>query len=316
MAQQAPSDSRTAENPLIEAIDGYLAVLDLERGLSRNTTASYSNDLKQFAEALARIGRKEWRSVTPADVSEWVYQLAKREFAASSLARKLTAVRGFAKHLLKENVCAKDFTELVDGPKARRKLPSSLSQKDVARLLDAPDAGSPHGIRDRALLELFYSSGLRVSEMSSLRIQQVDLEQGFIRVFGKGSKERLVPVGERATRAIDRYLSAARPLFVRPTTGSALFLSERGQAISRKTLWLIVKTHAKRAGITQPIKPHILRHTFATHLLTGGADLRAIQEMLGHADISTTQIYTAVEGKRLVDQHSKFHPRGKPESLK
>ena len=313
MAKKAPDISEPDGNPLIEAVDGYLAVLELERGLSRNTTASYNNDLKHFAAALARRGRTKWRDVTPADVSDWIYQLARQEFASASLARKLTAVRGLSKHLLKENVCSRDFTELVDGPKARRKLPSSLNPKEVARLLEAPDPGTPHGLRDRAILELFYSSGLRVSEMSSLRIQQIDLDQGFIRVFGKGSKERLVPVGERARAAIGRYFDSGRSFFVKPKTGSALFLSERGQAISRKTIWLIVKKHARRAGISQPIKPHMLRHSFATHLLGGGADLRAIQEMLGHADISTTQIYTAVEGKRLVSQHSKFHPRGKPE---
>jgi len=313
MAPQAPDSTGTKINPLLEAVEGYLAVLELERGLSRNTTSSYHSDLTQFADSIAAGGLTEWRSVAPANVSEWIYQLAKREFAASSLSRKLTAVRGFARYLLKEGVCSKDFTELVEGPKARRKVPSSLSYKDVERLLSAPDEGTPHGLRDRAILELFYSSGLRVSEMSALRLQQIDLDQGFIRIFGKGSKERIVPVGERARVMIDRYLTAARPRFVKSKTGSAVFLSERGLPISRKTIWVIVKRYAKRAGISQTVKPHLLRHSFATHLLTGGADLRAIQEMLGHADISTTQIYTAVEGKRLVDQHSKFHPRGKPE---
>jgi integrase/recombinase XerD len=313
MAPNAPKSPEAETSPLLEAVDGYLAVLELERGLARNTTASYHSDLTQFATSVWAAGCSAWKSITPANVSEWIYQLAKREFAASSLSRKLTAVRGFARYLLKEGVCKKDFTELVEGPKARRKVPSSLSQKDVDRLLLAPDESTPHGLRDRAILELFYSSGLRVSEMSGLRIQQIDMEQGFIRVFGKGSKERIVPVGERARSTVDRYLNAARPRFVKSRTGSALFLSERGQPISRKTIWVIVKQYAKKAGISQPVKPHILRHSFATHLLTGGADLRAIQEMLGHADISTTQIYTAVEGKRLVDQHAKFHPRGKPE---
>lgn len=312
-APEAPGHLKAGGNPLMDAVDTYLAVLELERGLSKNTTASYSIDLRQFAESVAGSGRTRWKDVTPADVSEWVYQLAKREFSAASLARKLTSVRGFARDLLKEGVCNKDFTELVEGPKARRKIPVSLSHKDIERLLDAPDPGTPRGLRDRAILELFYSSGLRVSEMSSIRIQQVDLDQGFIRVFGKGSKERLVPVGDRAIRAINRYLSAARPHFVKPRTGSALFLSERGLPISRKTIWVIVKSCAKKAGVSQPIKPHVLRHSFATHLLSGGADLRAIQEMLGHADISTTQIYTAVESKRVVQLHSKFHPRGKPE---
>jgi len=313
MAPNAPESPDAKAGPLLEAVEAYLAVLELERGLARNTTASYNSDLTQFAAAVAAMGCTRWSAVTPANVSEWIYGLAKREFATSTLSRKLAAVRGFARYLLKEGVCTKDFTELVEGPKARRKVPSSLSLKDMERLLAAPDEATPHGLRDRAILELFYSSGLRVSEMSALRLQNLDLEQGFIRVFGKGSKERLVPVGERARRMVDRYLSAARPNFVRSKTGSALFLSERGLPISRKTIWVIVKSCAKKAGISQAVKPHLLRHSFATHLLTGGADLRAIQEMLGHADISTTQIYTSVEGKRLVDQHAKFHPRGKPE---
>jgi integrase/recombinase XerD len=313
MAPIAPDSSGAKVSPLQEAVDGYLAMLELERGLAPNTTSSYHSDLTQFATSARAAGCIEWKSVTPANVSEWIYQLAKRDFAASTLSRKLTAVRGFARYLLKEGICRRDFTELVEGPKAHRKVPSSLSQKDIDRLLSAPDDNTPHGLRDRAILELFYSSGLRVSEMSALRIQQIDLEQGFIRVFGKGSKERIVPVGEHAKSTVNRYLKGSRPQFVKPRTGSALFLSERGLPISRKTIWVIVKQYAKKAGISQPVKPHILRHSFATHLLTGGADLRAIQEMLGHADISTTQIYTAIEGKRLVDQHAKFHPRGKPE---
>jgi integrase/recombinase XerD len=166
-------------------------------------------------------------------------------------------------------------------------------------------------LRDRALLELFYSSGLRVSELAALSLQQVDLEQGFVRVFGKGSKERVVPVGSRAADALTTYLTSGRPQLVKPKTGSQVFLNPRGTALSRVALWMIVKKNAQRAGITKNVKPHGLRHSFATHLLSGGADLRAIQEMLGHASISTTQIYTAVESKRLADHHARFHPRNK-----
>lgn len=311
MAPSAPESPSSKPNPLLEAVDGYLAFLELERGLSKNTVDAYQNDIHQFAIAMASQGRKSWQRVTPGDVSEWVYQLSNQDRASATLARKLTAIRGLARYLVKEVICDKDFTELVDGPKARRKIPTVLGPKEIVRLLSAPDQRKPHGIRDRAMLELFYSSGLRVSEVSSLRLQQLDLDQGFIRVLGKGSKERLVPVGERAIMALNSYIQSGRPFFVKPKTGSAVFLSERGQPISRKTIWVIVKGHAVRAGISQKINPHMLRHSFATHLLAGGADLRAIQEMLGHADISTTQIYTAVEGKRLVDQHSRFHPRGR-----
>lgn len=311
MAPHAPKPKESGPSPLLEAVDGYLASLELERGLSRNTILSYQNDLKQLIEVFRSIGRTEWQIVSTADISEWIHRLSKRKLASSTLSRKLTAIRGLARYLVKEEICDKDFTELVDGPKARRRVPTSLGAKEIRRLLEAPDQRTPHGIRDKAILELFYSSGLRVSELSALRIQQVDLDNRVIRVFGKGSKERLVPVGGRACEAISTYLAASRLTFVKPKTGSALFLSERGIPISRKTIWVLVKRYASLAGITQKIKPHMLRHSFATHLLAGGADLRVIQEMLGHADISTTQIYTEIERTRLLDQHAKFHPRGR-----
>jgi integrase/recombinase XerD len=204
-----------------------------------------------------------------------------------------------------------DPTALLTGPKFRRRLPRTLTTADMSRLLAAPSGGDPYSVRDRAMLELLYSSGLRASELTGLCLQQVDLEHGFVRVFGKGSKERVVPLGGKARDAVAAYLGAARPRLVKPRTGSELFISERGRALSRKTLWLIVRKYAARAGLAENIKPHLLRHSFATHLLGGGADLRAIQEMLGHASIGTTQIYTAVESSRLFDQHAKFHPRNK-----
>ena len=204
---------------------------------------------------------------------------------------------------------ADDFTELVVGPKLQRKLPGTLTLEEIGKILAAPTGEDAFGLRDRGILELFYSSGLRVSELCELTLQQVDLDHGFVRVMGKGSKERVVPLGDQAIRAIQAYLASGRPHFVKTKTGSQFFLSNRGTAISRKTVWLMVKTHTRRAGITKTVKPHLLRHAFATHLLSGGADLRAIQEMLGHADIGTTQIYTAVESTRLLDHHAKFHPR-------
>jgi integrase/recombinase XerD len=192
-----------------------------------------------------------------------------------------------------------------------RRLPETLSSQEIGRLLASPSGGDPASLRDRAMLELFYSSGLRVSELAALNLQQVDLEGGYARVFGKGSKERVVPMGARARDAIGAWVTSGRPHYVKPKTRSELFLSSRGTSLSRVALWGIVKKHAKRAGIKKTVKPHLLRHSFATHLLTGGADLRAIQEMLGHASISTTQIYTAVEGRRLLDQHARFHPRNR-----
>jgi integrase/recombinase XerD len=292
-------------------IDGFIAFLDLERGLSRHTRENYQRDLDQAATWLARQEALDWRTVSPAQASEWLHSLSRADFAVASLARKLTALRVFARYLVREKLRADDFTALLAGPKLGRRLPGTLSVDEVSRLLAAPGGGEPAALRDRALLELFYSSGLRVTELGGLMLQQIDLEQGFLRVFGKGSKERVVPIGGRACAAIATYLSAGRPHFVKTRTGSQLFLSNRGGALSRITLWYIVKKHARRAGITQNVKPHLLRHSFATHLLSGGADLRAIQEMLGHASIATTQIYTAVEPQRLLDQHAKFHPRNR-----
>lgn len=292
-------------------IDGFIAFLDLERGLSRHTRENYQRDLDQAATWLARQEVADWRTVSPAQASEWLHSLSRADFAVASLARKLTALRVFARYLMREKLRTDDFTALLAGPKLGRRLPGTLSVDEVARLLAAPGAGDPAALRDRALLELFYSSGLRVTELGGLMLQQIDLEQGFLRVFGKGSKERVVPIGALACAAIATYLSAGRPHFVKTRTGSQLFLSNRGGALSRITLWYIVKKHARHAGITQNVKPHLLRHSFATHLLSGGADLRAIQEMLGHASIATTQIYTAVEPQRLLDQHAKFHPRNR-----
>jgi integrase/recombinase XerD len=290
-------------------LDAYLAYLDLERGLSRNTRESYQRDLGQCAAFLARRGVRGWRAVKPADATAWVRSLSRG--AASSQARKLTSLRMFARFMVRERLRPDDFTTLLTGPRLARRLPDSLTAAEVGRLLGSPSGGDPASLRDRGLLELFYSSGLRVSELAALTLQQVDLKDGFARVFGKGSKERVVPMGERARDAVAAWIASGRPHFVKPGTRSQLFLNNRGSALSRVGLWGIVKKHAKRAGITKSVKPHLLRHSFATHLLSGGADLRSIQEMLGHASISTTQIYTAVEGRRLLDQHARFHPRNR-----
>ena len=305
------SDHSQAPGAFANDIEAFIAFLSLERGLSKNTTAAYRRDLDQAAAFLASRGVDDWRGVTPAKAGEWVHSLDRGIYKSSSLSRKLSALRMLARFLVREHIRADDFTALISGPKLARKIPSTLSTDEVARLMAAPSGGDPRALRDRALLELFYSSGLRVSELAALMLQQVDLENGFIRVFGKGSKERVVPVGGKALDALTTYLVSGRPHLVKPKTGSQLFLNPRGTALSRVGLWMIVKQHAKRAGITKNVKPHGLRHSFATHLLSGGADLRAIQEMLGHASISTTQIYTAVEPGRLLSQHTKFHPRNK-----
>jgi len=296
-----------------ERIDAFIAYLSLERGLSFHTQLAYQTDLDECAKFLSeKRSLKNWRNVTADAATAWLHSLRDAGMTAASSARKLTALRVFARQLVREQFRPDDFTELISAPRLPRRIPGTLTKTEMEKLLAAPTGGDAMAVRDRAILELFYSSGLRVSELSTLTIPQVDLESGFLRVFGKGAKERVVPVGGKAREALRIYLEAARRNFARTgKTGAEVFLSERGTAISRKTLWVMVRKYAKRAGVEKKVKPHLLRHTFATHLLGGGADLRAIQEMLGHANLATTQVYTAVESKRLLDQHAKFHPRNK-----
>ncbi len=301
-----------AETRFSEDSERFAAFLELERGLSVHTRTNYQRDLAQCADYLRRAGARDWRTVSGAEIAGWIQSLGRGRFALASVARKLAALRSFSKFLQAESIRSDDFTALITGPKVKRRLPATLSVDELGRLIGAASGGDPQSLRDRALLELFYASGLRVSELAALTLQQIDLDHGFMRVFGKGSKERVVPMGGRAKDAVSVWIASGRPHLVKPKTGSQLFLNNRGTALSRVMLWMIVKKYAKRAGITKPVKPHALRHSFATHLLSGGADLRAIQEMLGHASISTTQIYTAVEESRLLDHHAKFHPRNRP----
>lgn len=295
-----------------EAITEFGGTLLLERGRAEKTVSAYESDLRQAAAFFRRErGVERWAAVTGEDAAAWARDLTAQGVATSSLARKLSALRMLARHLVNAGVRADDFMVRLSGPKVRRKLPGTLTVDELERILAAAGGSEAAAVRDRAMLELFYSSGLRVSELANLRLQQIDLEHGFVRVFGKGAKERIVPVGGAAGTALTSYLAVGRPHFVKQKTGSAFFLSNRGTAISRKTIWVLVKKYTRAAGITKVVKPHSLRHSFATHLLGGGADLRAIQEMLGHANIGTTQIYTAVEETRLIDQHTKFHPRNR-----
>ncbi|EDY85155.1 tyrosine recombinase XerD [Verrucomicrobiia bacterium DG1235] len=297
---------------LLEGVDDFLAYLTLEKGLSDNTIENYQSDLSQFlahVEKSSRVG--SWKKLTASHVSDWIYALSEGDYSNASLCRKLSSLRSLDAYLMRERKIDKSFTEIVVGPKLRRKAPFTLSIQEVERLLSAPDLTTAQGLRDRAMLELFYSSGLRVSELSGLMLQQIDLELGALKIYGKGSKERVCPMGRKAATAIGDYLRNGRPRFVKSKTGSAVFLSARGTAISRKTIWVLVRKYTKAAGIDKPVKPHMLRHSFATHLLTGGADLRIIQELLGHADIATTQIYTSVEADRTRSAHDEFHPRSR-----
>lgn len=301
----------TIPSSLVGPIESFLAWLELERGLSSNTIAAYAYDLTHFAHYMKQQTIADWGQVDATTVSAWTAHLGQSEYARSSQARKLSAVRMLARHLVREGVRKDDFAELASAPKLSRKLPEILTYQELQSLLKAPDRSTPYGLRDHAILELFYSSGLRVSELCGVLLQSINLDEGYIRVFGKGSKERIAPIGSVAVTAVQDYLTAGRSHFVKAKTGSELFLSQQGRAISRKMVWVMIRNQAAKAGIKKPIKPHLLRHSFATHLLEGGADLRVIQEMLGHSDISTTQIYTAVQTNRLVDEHALYHPRSK-----
>lgn len=296
---------------LEEPIADFLMTCMLEKNNSQHTLESYGNDLRQFALFLNKeLKVDDWRLVIGGHVSLWISSLSQEDYAVASIARKLSALRTMARYLVSEGYREDDFTELLSRPKMLRKLPDTLSASEIERLLRAPDVSKPQGVRDAAILELMYSSGLRVSEICSLELNDVNLNEGFLRVrSGKGDKQRLAPFGTQAANAVDVYIVSARPHFVRSNTGSALFLSNRGVAISRKTVWLMIKQAAEQVKISKPVKPHLLRHSFATHLLSGGADLRVIQEMLGHSDITTTEIYTKVEPEQLLDGHARHHPR-------
>ncbi len=294
----------------LEQVEDFLAWAQLERGLSDHSVGGYESDLFQFGKFLEKYGCRSWQDVDEDVVSSFLGHLTDESYETASVARKLSALRSFSGYREREGL-GRSLTEIVRGPRSRRKVPASLTVEETIRLMETPSPGTPHGLRDRSILEMLYGSGLRVSELTGLLLQSVDLENRFVRVFGKGSKERLVPVGGTALKAFRDYLQAGRPRLVKARTGSEVFLSQRGTPISRKTIWHLVKMHAERAGLSPDIKPHTLRHSFATHLLEGGADLRTIQEMLGHADIATTQIYTKVEGERLLDEHARFHPRNR-----
>lgn len=305
----ADSFEKQIPYPFCDLFQQFLAFLQLERGLSTNTLASYSSDIAQCALFLKQKGISNWDAVTKDHLILWMGMLTDKGSSLATLARKLSAVRAFAKHAFQENWLPKDFTELLTGPKPVRKLPKILDTREIGTLLGTPSAEDPQGMRDRALMETIYGSGLRASEACDLTLTAIDLELGFLRVMGKGSKERLIPLGQQSITALKQYLTLGRPRLVTKKTTSHLFISQRGTRLSRKTIWFLIKKHAATAGIRKVVKPHLLRHSFATHLLTNGADLRSIQEMLGHANLSTSEIYTSVSPDLLISTHEDHHPR-------
>ncbi|MDP8255944.1 MAG: site-specific tyrosine recombinase XerD [Candidatus Alcyoniella australis] len=299
------SDSSSIER----AMDAFLNALDVERGASRHTQEAYARDLARFAEHLDQQQIDDLSSVRWTDISGFTTRLRESGLSAASAARALSAVRGMFRMALDQGLIEGDPTALAQRPKVRRSLPRPLSEGLVERLLEAPDRATDRGLRDRAMLELMYASGLRVSELVGLKVGQINLEAGYVRPFGKGSKERIVPMGEQATAALRDYLASARARLCAGRISEALFLTRLGRAFTRQGFWKLIKNYAETAGIKEHLSPHTLRHSFATHLLEHDADLRVIQALLGHTDISTTQIYTNVARERLKAVHAAHHPR-------
>lgn len=292
-----------------ELIDLFLNYLSVERGLSGNTTSSYGKDLNFYMDFLAENKINALSKTSKDDVTGFMRYQKDKGLSGNSIARRLAAIKSFYKFLARERVLKSDPAGLIDSPKLWKKIPEALSINEIEALLAQPNLRDRQGIRDKAILEALYATGMRVSEAVNLKSNNVNLEVGFLRCIGKGAKERIIPLGKKAAESIKRYLAASRPYFLRGRESEYLFVSRLGKKISRQSFWKIIKKYAVAARIKKPIKPHILRHSFATHLLERGADLRSVQEMLGHANISTTQIYTHINKDRLKSIHKMFHPR-------
>jgi integrase/recombinase XerD len=296
----------------------FLAHLELERGLARNTLAAYRSDLLQFERFLDRRGSSTV-AARHGDLAAFLAELAgaprhgseraRPPVAAATLQRKAACLRSFYRHLRREGVIAHDPTAELRGPRRAQRLPKVLTREEITKLLREPKGGEPHALRDRALLEVMYACGLRVSEAIALEPGDVDLEEGMLRARGKGSKERVIPVGRHAVAALRAYAQRGRPALVGARLQERLFVNRRGGGLTRQGLYKIVQGHARRAGLEGKMSPHTLRHTFATHLLAGGCDLRSLQEMLGHADLATTQVYTHLSAERLKEVYFEAHPR-------
>lgn len=295
------------DSPLQQSLDRFLQASVFESGLAEQTLSAYASDLGRYIERLDEKGVSSIADVLREDVLDHLIALRREGLSARSAARHLSAVRRFHQFLQNEGIAPDNPAERFDSPRLVRSLPGVLSGDEIRRLLDAPDATTERGTRDAAILELFYSCGLRISELGGLPLANVSLEEGAVRVHGKGARVRLVPLGESAHTKIGAWLPVRAAWNPRDNT---LFLSRRGRRMSRPSVWKVVKDAARAANIRQNVTPHMLRHSFATHLVDNGADLRAVQEMLGHADISTTQIYTHVSADRLAKAHRQFHPRG------
>lgn len=292
-----------------DEITDYLHFIRVERQLADNTLASYQRDLEAYAKSLKEQGVIDLQMVSREHITKHLQQL-RQTTSARTTSRHISSIRGFHQFLLRERISQQDPTYHIDMPKITQALPDVLTIEEIEKLLAAPNQLKPQGVRDIAMLELLYGTGMRVSELIALNIEQIHASMGFIRIIGKGNKERIVPLGKTALVAYERYMNEARPKLLKnyPTT-DALFINQRGKRLTRQGCWKLLKQHAQTAGLTKAMTPHVLRHSFATHLVENGADLRAVQEMLGHADIATTQIYTHVSKVRLSEVYQQYHPR-------
>ena len=290
-------------------VNEFLDYGTVEKGLSDNTRDAYGRDLKKFIEYLDRKKIGDMDRVTRTHITDYLISEKKKGISSSSLSRNLVSIRMFFRFLFSNDYTKADITNVLDSPRLWKILPEVMSVKEVERVLVAPNTRTRYGLRDKALIELMYAAGLRVSEAGGLKVNDINMDIGFLRCIGKGSKERIVPLGRPAITALKSYLKKARAEFMKDLLDSHLFLTRQGKPFTRQGIWKLIKGYARAAGIEKSITPHTLRHSFATHLLSNGADLRVVQELLGHADITTTQIYTHVDKNRLKAIHRKFHPR-------
>lgn len=292
-----------------ELIDSFLDYLSVERALAKNTIFAYRADLNLYLDFIDKRGIPALSKVTKNDIVEFMLFQKTAGISPVSISRRLAAIRMFHRFLARERVLKSDPTTLIDSPKLWKKIPDTLSLNEVEALISQPDVRARQGARDKAILETLYATGMRVSELSNLETNNVNLDIGFLRCIGKGNKERIIPLGKKAIHNINRYLEFSRPHFLKHKTSEFIFISRSGGKLSRQSVWKLIKRYAKEAKIKKSIKVHTLRHSFATHLLERGADLRSVQEMLGHSNISTTQIYTHIDKERLKTIHQMFHPR-------
>ena len=293
-----------------QLLDQFLHYLVVEKGLSQNTIEAYSRGLVRFVDHLKRKRIQDVRDVGKVDVQGFLLSLRKKNLNTKSVVRDLSAIRSFFRFLIQEGILETNPVEDLESPKVAKTLPEILSLKEIEQILEQPNLQTPLGMRDRAMLEILYATGMRVSELTHLPTHQVNLEGGFVLLYGKGSKERIVPLGSEAMRWIALYLKGARGALSKGKESAFLFINRSGRGMSRQRFWKNLKDYAKKAGLHKRISPHLLRHSFASHLLERGADLRSVQMMLGHVDISTTQIYTHVTGEKLKKVHKQYHPRG------